>query len=290
MKFKIITLLFLSAVLAVSLYYKDALFGIYNNFTENPPDFEKTELGKIVNEIARDIFLPPPLNIGGQENQVVLVKAKVIAETNVQRFDNGMLPPVVENAKLDAIAKAKADDMFEKQYFDHVSPSGTDPGELVKSFGYNYIVTGENLILGNFKSEAEVVKLWMDSPGHRENILNKRYTEIGVAMVKGTYKGQKVWIGVQEFGLPLSSCQEPDKSLKAQIDANKIKLEQLYVEIEAKKEEIDNTNRNSPRYNQLVDEYNAMVAEYNSLNDQTKNLISQYNGQVNEFNGCVQGG
>ena len=135
------------------------------------------------------------------------MQSKIISETNLQRQENGDLPALKENTDLDETASAKAADIFKNQYFEHVSPSGVDPGKLVESYGYDYIVEGENLILGNFSSEKEVVADWMASPGHRANILNNRYTEIGVAIVKGTYKGEESWVGVQEFGLPLSTCE-----------------------------------------------------------------------------------
>jgi len=190
---------------------------------------------------------------------------------------------------LDAAAKAKADDMFKNQYFEHVSPSGIDPGRLAKSFGYDYIVEGENLILGNFAGENEAVGDWMASPGHRANILNNRFSEIGVAFVKGDYKGETVWIGVQEFGLPLSACSQPDANLKNKIDINKGQLDQLSLQIDNKRQQIENTSPKSPQYNVLVDEYNQLVAQYNVMNQETKNLIVQYNNQVNVFNQCVAG-
>jgi hypothetical protein len=143
--------------------------------------------------------------------------------------------------------------------------------------------------MGNFKNEQEIVQLWMDSPGHRANILNNRFTQIGVAIIKGEYKGDVVWMGVQEFGLPISACSQPDVDTKNQIEANKMALDAMAVKIEAKRDEIENTNRRSEKYDILVDEYNAMVAEYNTLNEKTKNLISQYNNQVNTFNQCVAG-
>ena len=233
---------------------------------------------------------PPPLNIGGSENNVVLTRAKIIAQTNIQRYDNGTLPPLIENAKLDLAASKKAQDLFAKQYFEHVSPSGVDPGTLVKSVGYEYIVTGENLILGNFTSEAQLVQDWMNSPGHRANILNNRYRDIGVAIVKGTYKGQTVWIGVQEFGLSLSVCKQPSDGLKSQIDSDKTQLDQLSAQIDAKKSQIDSTDPNSPAYRQMVDDYNTMVNQYNQLVQETKNLINDYNDQVNTFNQCVGNG
>lgn len=285
----LILLLVLLAVVFGGLYFKDSLFGIYKNFQRDLNNFQKTELGNILNELKKEVLAPPPLNIGGKENRVVLVKAKVIAETNIQRYNNGLTVPLIENPQLNAAALAKANDMFKDQYFEHVSLSGVDPGELVKNHGYDYIVTGENLILGNFDSEKHMLLLWMASPPHKENILNKRFTEIGVAVVKGIYKGQSVWIGVQEFGLPLSICAEPDTALKNQIEINKNKLDQLALQIEAKRSEIEAANPHSQKYSQLVNEYNQLVNEYNSLNSQTKNFILQYNNQVDVFNRCVAG-
>ncbi len=270
-------------------YFKDSILGIYNDVGKSLQQFNKTDLGNTINEVAKEILAPVPLNIGGQANQVVLIKAKVIAQTNIQRYDNGNLPPLIENLKLNAAAKAKAQDIFKNQYFEHISPSGIDPGTLVKNLGYDYIVSGENLILGNFADEKEVVQLWMASPGHRANILNNRFVDIGVAIVKGTYKGQTAWVGVQEFGLPLSACENPNASLKIEIDANKIKLDQLSLQVNAKRNEINNTNTRSAEYNVLIDEYNSLVNEYNQLAQETKNIIAKYNNQINVFNQCVAG-
>lgn len=289
MKKLIIILLLAIAALSAGFYFKDSIFKIYNDFGDDLQKLEKTDLGNIINQVKKEVFAPSPLNVGGKETNVVLVKSKIIAQTNIQRYNNGLLIPLIENSKLNAAALAKANDMFLNQYFGHVSPSGVGPGELVKSYGYDYIVTGENLILGNFKDEKEVVQLWMDSPGHRANILNSRFGEIGVAIIKGTYEGQTVWIGVQEFGLPLSVCGQPDQTLANLIDSNKNQLDQLSLTIEAKRAEIDSTDPRSPRYNQLVDEYNQLVAQYNLLVQETKNLILQYNNQVNIFNRCVAG-
>ena len=287
MKFKLLTLLLLSLVLMGNIaYHKDALLVAYD---KNFQQFQETDLGNLISQIGKEILEPGPLNVGGKANNATFSSQQVIIETNSARQTNGNLPPLLENAKLNAAAKVKAQDMFTNQYFDHVSPSGVGPAALVSSQGYEYIITGENLILGNFKGEKEVVQLWMNSPGHRANILNNRFTEIGVAMVKGQYKGETVWIGVQEFGLPLSSCPEPSVSLKNTIEANRTALDQLAAQIDMKRKEIENTSRRSEKYNQLVDEYNALVAEYNPLNDETKKLIAQYNAQVNNFNQCAAG-
>ncbi len=288
-KKSVIILLVVAMGFGVGLLFKDRVLDMANNAAKTLQDIKQSDLGQAVQEIGKDILTPPPLDIGGNANNATLTASRVIIETNLQRKNNGNLPALIENAKLNAAAKAKAEDMFAKQYFEHVSPDGTDPGELVKAYGYEYITTGENLILGNFTDEKEVVQLWMDSPGHRANIVNNRYTQIGVAMVKGKYKGKTAWIGVQEFGLPLESCHQIDENLKAQIQTNKNIMQTLETNIETKRAEIETTSKRSEKYNQLVDDYNVLVAKYNILSDQTKTLVSKYNAEVNEFNNCVSG-
>jgi uncharacterized protein YkwD len=290
MKFKTtVILILIVAAFGAGIYFKDDAIKFYSSLNKQVQNFQKTEVGQTMSQVGKEILSPPPLNIGGSKNQVVLLQSKVIAETNLQRQQNGNLPALTESSKLDEAASAKASDMFLNQYFEHVSPSGVDPRKLVQSEGYDYIVAGENLILGNFSSEKEVLQDWMNSPAHRENILNKRYTEIGAAIVKGIYKGETVWIGVQEFGLPLSACDAPSTVLKNEINSDRGQLDALSSQINDKKAEIDNTNPNSNIYNQMIDDYNQLVAQYNSLADQVKATIARYNEEVNTFNNCVAG-
>ena len=291
-------------LLAVSslFYFENGIFkDIYNETIKNFKNFvarpskiiseisDKADIGDIISGIKKEILMSTPLDIGGAENQAVLTRAKIISETNIQRYNNGLLVPLIENPKLNIAAESKARDMFDKQYFEHVSPSGDGPDKVVQNANYDYVIIGENLILGNFKDEKELVQLWMDSPGHRANILNIRFSEIGVAILKGSYKDKTVWIGVQEFGLPASVCSQPDNQIKNYIESNKITLDQLSAKIDAKKEEIDNTNPKLSQYNVLVEEYNKLAEEYNSINQEIKKLIIQYNGQVDIFNRCITG-
>lgn len=287
-KSRIIIFSLIILVSAAIFYFKSDLLSFYNNFAKDLVKFQETEIGSIIKEIGKEVFNPPPLKVGGARKNVVLVKSNIISETNLQREVDG-LDPLSENEILSAAAKAKADDMFKNQYFEHVSPSGVEPASLVKSFGYDYIVTGENLILGNFASEKELVQSWMDSPGHRANILNNRYKEIGVAVVAGKFNGESVWIAVQEFGLPLSECSQPSPSLKVQIEFLKDQLDSLSLQIEEKRREIENTNPRSKNYNMLVEEHNQLVDQYKKLAEETQQLILQYNNQVNIFNQCVYG-
>ena len=279
------------AAFGAGVYFRDDVVKFFQGLNKQVKDFQNTDIGQTISQVGKQIFTPPPLNIGGLAKPVVLLHSKIIEETNFQRMLNESYPLSVlkENTKLDQVASAKANDMFVKQYFEHVSPSGVGPGDLAQRYGYDYIVEGENLILGNFSSEKEIVQDWMNSPGHRANILNKRYTEIGVAIIKGTYKGQTVWIGVQEFGLPLSACPAPSTVLKNQIDSARTQLDVLASQINDKKNQLDSTNRNSPIYGQMVDDYNQLVEQYNLSAQTLKNIISQYNNQINAFNSCVGG-
>lgn len=277
------------AAFGAGVYFRDDAIKFYKNFNKQVKNIQKVDIGSVVSQISKEITAPEPLEVGGSAKPVVLLQSKIITETNLQRQENGNLPALKENKELDAAAGAKAADMFSNQYFEHVSPAGVDPGKLVQSYGYDYIVAGENLILGNFSSEKEVVQDWMNSPGHRANILNNRYTEIGVAMVKGTYKGQTAWIGVQEFGLPITACSQPDTNLRNQIDSEKLQLESLSSQIDDKKSQIDSTNQNSPAYRQMIDDYNQLVVQYNSLAGELKGIIASYNNEVSIFNNCVAG-
>jgi uncharacterized protein YkwD len=277
-----IILIIIIAAFAVGVYYSTEIKNQIKNI-------QNIDVGQLVNQATKQINFSNPLNIGGSANSVVLLQSKIIEETNLQRQQNGGLPALKENLKLNEAAAAKTNDMFLNQYFEHVSPSGVGPGDLAQRYGYDYIIEGENLILGNFASEKEVVQNWMDSPGHRANILNNRYTEIGVAVVKGKYKGETVWIGVQEFGLPLSTCSAPNTALKNQIDSEKAQLDELALQLDAKKNQIESTNKHSPIYSQMIDNYNQTVAEYNALAEKVKQDVATYNNQVNTFNNCVAG-
>lgn len=105
------------------------------------------------------------------------------------------------NPKLVAAAQAKADDMAAKGYFAHETPEGYDSWHWFKQVEYDYAYAGENLAV-DFSESNDVEKAWMASPTHRDNILNKNYTEIGIAMAKGTYKGRETIFAVQMFGRP----------------------------------------------------------------------------------------
>ncbi|GAA0135453.1 hypothetical protein YSY43_22930 [Paenibacillus sp. YSY-4.3] len=115
--------------------------------------------------------------------------AKVVALVNVERKNAG-LKPLVVHTNLTKMAKDKAVDMYKNKYFSHTSPKYGSPFDMMDAYNITYLYAGENIAKGQ-KTPADVVAAWMDSPGHKANILNSKYTLIGV----GYYNGH--W--VQEF-------------------------------------------------------------------------------------------
>lgn len=127
---------------------------------------------------------------------------KVLDQTNNQRFKLG-LKPLVYNSALSQSAELKAKDMFYKNYWAHTSPDGKSPWDFFKTAGYEYSVAGENLAKDFYDTEG-LMKAWMNSPTHRENIINSKYDEIGIGVVNGVLGGVKTTLVVQHFGTPRS--------------------------------------------------------------------------------------
>jgi len=130
----------------------------------------------------------------------------IISLTNAQRSQKG-LSPLRENSSLNQAASAKAQNMFEENYWSHYSPSGKDPWGFISGSGYKFSYAGENLAR-NFFTSQEVVNAWMASPTHRDNLLNPNYQDIGIAISEGDLTGQKTLLIVQEFGSPVNATAQ----------------------------------------------------------------------------------
>ena len=219
----------------------------------------------------------------------VLTDTGIVAQTNLQRAQNGDLPPLAENATLDDIATLRIDDMFEQQYFAHVNSStGESAITVASSVGYVHLSLGENLALGSYAGDVGVVDAWMASPGHRANILDAHYTQIGVAVREGMFQGQETWIAVQEFGRHASDCQTPDASLEATINLSENAISAMDAQLRSDKSAIDAiSSQSGPAYNAQVEDYNNLAAQYNDLVVQTKSAITTYDAQVTTFNQCL---
>ncbi len=140
---------------------------------------------------------------------------RIISLTNEERVKKG-LSPVKSNAYLTSAAHAKANDMFNKGYWDHFGPNGESPWDFIKESGYVYVYAGENLGKG-FTTAEGVHQAWMASPTHRDNILSSNYQDIGIAIVSGELQGEHLILVVQMFGsisVPHSAGEEQPRRIE----------------------------------------------------------------------------
>lgn len=253
------------------------------NFIQNQP---------AVSALKQQVLTGGALRGTDDSPSAFLTRSGTINFTNQARQKNGNLQALKENLKLDQAAQSKLQDMFARQYFEHQSPDGKGPADLAKAAGYSYVVIGENLALGNFKDDQALVTAWMNSPGHRANILNVKYEEIGVAVGKGMFEGKTTWLAVQEFGKPLSSCPQVDSNLKQQLDSLKGDVDMILPQLDTLKKQIDSTSNpqsqaEADAYNKIVADYNALVKNYNNKVDLLKQITATYNDMVQKFNLCA---
>jgi hypothetical protein len=129
-----------------------------------------------------------------------VIASAVIDFTNGDRAAEN-IPTLLISPSLERAAQLKAEDMALKGYFAHTSPDGTTPWHWFEAAGYDFVYAGENLAV-RFDDSAEVVKAWMNSPGHRANILNEHFTEIGIGVAEGVFEGKPAVFVVQMFGAP----------------------------------------------------------------------------------------
>ncbi len=123
---------------------------------------------------------------------------EVVRLVNIERAKYG-LPPLKSNWQAARCARMKSQDMIDKKYFSHTSPTYGSPFTMMQSFGLKFSAAAENIAYGQ-KTPQEVMKSWMNSPGHKENILSKTVTEIGVGAAKSS-NGTLYW--TQMFLKPL---------------------------------------------------------------------------------------
>ena len=126
------------------------------------------------------------INVPTETSSVTAYESEVVRLVNEKRAAQG-LKPLTQDWQLSRVARYKSDDMRSLGYFSHTSPTYGSPFEMMRSFGISYRTAGENIAKG-YKTPEAVVAGWMNSPGHRANILNPAYTHIGVGYVSsGNY-------------------------------------------------------------------------------------------------------
>ena len=280
---------------------------LFNNFTD-PNNYPSLEIPANVDKFLASTTPSVPvkkketINIG---KPVVIVtptipdvkkvlsfanNSQILAFTNNERTAIS-LAPLLANSVLDTVAGQRADDLFTNQYFAHESPDNKSAVDLAEKIGYKYLLVGENLALGDFGDNQGIVNAWMDSPGHKANILNKQYTELGVSVKKGVYKGEETTIAVQIFGLPMSNCPQPNPGVKYLIDSSSSSIKQMQTDALALYNNINaiknNAGLDQSYYNQKIQEYNYSAKKVNDAVVALKILIDSYNLQVSKYNACI---
>lgn len=149
-------------------------------------------------------------------------KSEIIKLTNNERFSQGK-KLLIESTSLSQAAALKADHMFKNDYWAHFAPDGTSPWFFFNQSNYSYSSAGENLAK-DFQSSSGVMGGWMASTaGHRENILNGTFTEIGVAIKNGVLLGEETTLVVQLFGKPVTyTASAPETTTPASATGAKV--------------------------------------------------------------------
>lgn len=138
--------------------------------------------------------MPRPSNAPATQPAPASGTAQVVALVNQERAKSGC-GPVKEDAQLTDAALRHSEDMAARDFFEHTNPDGADPGRRITDAGYHWSTYGENIARGQQTPES-VMESWMNSPGHRANILNCSFKDLGVGIHKGS--GGPWW--TQDFG------------------------------------------------------------------------------------------
>jgi hypothetical protein len=165
--------------------------------------------------VGYSVFLILFNSFGGILGIDQVVASSITAENivklaNQERASAG-LNTLNTDSRLSAAALAKANNMFEEQYWDHFGPNGETPWQFIRAAGYNYVYAGENLAKG-FQTAEGVHEAWMASPTHAANIMSVNYKDIGVAVVQGTLLGKQTTLVVEMFGNLTTDIVTPSDS------------------------------------------------------------------------------
>ena len=133
------------------------------------------------------------LTIPQTDSNVLSFENDVVRLVNESRVENG-LKALTANWELSRVARIKSQDMVDNRYFSHTSPVYGSPFQMIKAFGLTYRTAGENIAYGQRTPQA-VVNGWMNSSGHRANILNASYTQIGVGYAANGHYWTQMFIG-----------------------------------------------------------------------------------------------
>lgn len=177
----------------VTYYYKS-----YNNGSGNKWVQVSGPEQKPLAPVVKPVATPKPVPVKPVETPKVetpsvagmsQIELEVLRLVNVERKKVG-LKALTTSSTFSNVARKKSEDMAVKGYFSHTSPTYGSPFDMMKTFNITYRAAGENIAMGQTSAES-VMKAWMNSPGHKANILNSNYGKIGIGMYEKN--GTKYW-------------------------------------------------------------------------------------------------
>lgn len=126
------------------------------------------------------IYPGQKINIPSVDTSIKAKENEVVRLVNLERSKAGLAPLAI-NWEVSRVARYKSQDMINKNYFSHESPTYGSPFKMMETFGIRFTAAGENIAMGQ-QTPAQVMNGWMNSPGHRSNILSPNYNQIGVGL------------------------------------------------------------------------------------------------------------
>ena len=153
---------------------------------------------------------------------------QIIFLTNQERAEEN-LAPLRSDPLLVEAARQKAADMLTLDYWAHDSPLGRKPWWFIKNSGYDYLYAGENLAR-DFVDSENVVVAWMNSPTHKDNVINSNYEDIGVAVVEGIFQGRETTLVVQMFGRKSQVAALPETAKEESKTISEVLAQEVAVE------------------------------------------------------------
>lgn len=196
---------------------KNLLWPHYNNsfhpYLLRAPALAFVTAGLVMVVVIFNLHAQTGQLLGVAEN---ITEARLLELTNQQRAAAG-IATLQPSQELSEAAKAKAADMLARGYWAHFGPSGETPWQFIKGSGYEYEYAGENLAK-NFQTNDGVVMGWMNSPGHRENLLSSNYSEVGIAAADGELEGRPTTLVVALYASPQAAFSTLDRGETAAVE------------------------------------------------------------------------
>ncbi|HFL3522170.1 TPA: CAP domain-containing protein [Clostridioides difficile] len=169
-----------------------------NSGSTDKPDNNKPESNKPEDNNNSDSTNKPDdnNNSGSTSESFSAYQKEVVDLVNIERVKAG-LNPLTLDSSISNVATKKSQDMIDNNYFSHNSPTYGSPFDMLKKFGISYKTAGENIAMGQ-KTPKEVVNAWMNSEGHRKNIMNPNFSKIGVGVAQksgGSIYWTQIFVG-----------------------------------------------------------------------------------------------